>query len=440
MRQLDNYLNKYPDRAFFLLIVLACPAFFTNLGLLPLFADEPTRANVSLEMILSKNFAVPTVGGEYYYNKPPFYNWILSGFYLLTGSYSEFVTRLPALIPMFLFSITIYYSVNYFLKDKRIAALSGISFLVNGQIMFYNSMLGHIDIFYSWLTYSSFMLIFYFYQRKQWFLLFFISYFITAITFLCKGLPSILFQGSAIIALLTYTRNFKQFFSWQHLISLLICLLIIGSYFFNYYQYNPDLKSYFSTILDQSTQRTAVKVNLWQVMQHILFFPFEHLGNLFPVSLLMLFTIHRNFFRGLMQNQFLKFITIIFIANIWIYWLSPQTRPRYLLMLYPLLFIIWSHAYYTYKDKFQRLNKIFGVILVVMALIVTTCIPAAFFAGLQKYVPYLSFKIAVVFTCCLFFSWLIWHLKSQKIIAFMGLLLISRCVPSVDPSSTKITS
>src|SRR5690606_17574589 len=120
-----------------------------------------TRANVALEMILSENFSVPTVGGEFYYNKPPLYNWILAGVYYMTGNFSEFSTRLPAIIPMFLFAISIFYSVSYFLKDKRIAALSGILFLVNGRMLIYDSMLGHIDIFYSWLTFGSFMLIFY---------------------------------------------------------------------------------------------------------------------------------------------------------------------------------------------------------------------------------------------------------------------------------------
>ncbi len=226
MQKLENFLIKHPGKAFFLLIIFSIPAFFINLGLLALFADEPTRANVALEMILSKNYAVPTIGAEYYYNKPPFYNWILAGIYQLSGNYSEFTTRLPAIIPMFLFAITIYFSVSYFLKDKRIAALSGILFLVNGRMLIYDSMLGHIDIFYSWLTFSSFMLIFYFLQKKNWFLLFFISYVITAITFLSKGLPSIVFQGFTLIAILVYTKNFKKLFSWQHILSGLICVLI----------------------------------------------------------------------------------------------------------------------------------------------------------------------------------------------------------------------
>ena len=86
MYRLDNYLQSNPGKVFFFLLILAIPAFFINLGLQPLFADEPTRADVALEMILSGNYVVPVIGGEYYYNKPPVYNWVLAFFYLLSGS------------------------------------------------------------------------------------------------------------------------------------------------------------------------------------------------------------------------------------------------------------------------------------------------------------------------------------------------------------------
>ena len=147
MQKIERLISKFPGKAFAVLLLLAVPAFFFNLGLLPLFADEPTRANVALEMILTGNYSVPTIGGEYYFNKPPLYNWVLVLFYLLTDSFSEFVTRLPALIPLFLFAITIYYSVVYFLKNKQVALLSAMLSMVNGRMLVYDSMLGHIDIF-----------------------------------------------------------------------------------------------------------------------------------------------------------------------------------------------------------------------------------------------------------------------------------------------------
>ena len=426
MHKLESFLMKYPGKVFFFLISLSIPAFLINLGLLPLFADEPTRANVALEMILSNNYSVPTIGGEYYYNKPPLYNWILAGVYLISGSYSELMTRLPALAPMFLFAISIYYAVTYFLKDKRIAALSGILFLVNGRMLIYDSMLGHIDIFYSWLTFISFMLIFYFLQKKSWFWLFFISYLITAITFLCKGLPSIVFQGFTLIAVLWYTKNFKKLFSWQHILSGIFCLLIITAYFLNYSQHNANLEGYFSTIWDQSSRRTAVEFGLIQSLAHVLIFPFEHIGHLFPASLLLLFCFHKDFLKKLKQNPFLSYIVIVFLANIWVYWLSPQTRPRYLMMLYPLLFIIWSHAYFQYRDSLPRLNKIFNNSLLILAILVSLSIPAALFLDLQDYVPLLVPKVILLGFSAALISFIIYRLKTGKIYAFLVLLILVR--------------
>ncbi|MES3018243.1 MAG: hypothetical protein V4721_10710 [Bacteroidota bacterium] len=426
MQKLEKFLNQNPEKSFFLLLLLAIPVFFINLGLLPLFADEPTRANVALEMIISKNYAVPTIGGEYYYNKPPLYNWILAGLYQVTGSYSELVTRLPAIIPMFLFAITIFYAVRHFIKDKRIALLSGLLFLVNGRMLIYDSMLGHIDIFYSWLTFGSFMLIFYFFEKKQWFWLFLISYFITALTFLCKGLPSVVFQGFTLIALLTYSGNFKKLFSWQHIISGVFCLIIIGAYFLNYYQYNPNLEGYLSTIWDQSSKRTAAEFGFLATALHMISFPFEHAGHLLPASLLLLFCFHKNFIPGIKDNPFLKYIAIVFLANIWVYWLSPQTRPRYLLMLYPLVFIIWSHAYYTYRDKLPKTNKVFEWIILGLAILVSITVPAALFFNLSLYVPYLELKVIIVFIFCCLFTMLIYKFRTQKFLGFIGLLLTVR--------------
>lgn len=431
MQKIEKFLNQYPEKVFFLLLLLALPAFLINLGLLPLFADEPTRANVALEMIISKNYSVPTIGGEYYYNKPPLYNWILAAFYQLTGSYSEFVTRLPAIIPMFLFAITIFYAVGYFIKDKRIAALSGVLFLINGRMLIYDSMLGHIDIFYSWLTFGSFMLIFFFFEKKQWFWLFFTSYLITALTFLSKGLPSIVFQGFTLVALLAYTGNIKKLFSWQHILSGIFCLMIIGAYFLNYYQYNSNLEGYLTTIWDQSSKRTAAEFGILATVVYMISFPFEHAGHLFPASLLLLFCFHKGFIRGIKRSPFIKYLAIVFLANIWVYWLSPQTRPRYLLMLYPLLFIIWSHAYYTYRDELPKTTKVFDRILLGLAILVSAAVPAALFFDLSLYVTYLWPKVILIFIMCCLFTWLIYRFKTQKLPAFIGLLLTVRLAFSV---------
>ncbi len=426
MYQLDNYFQSNPGKVFFLLLLLAVPAFFINLGLQPLFADEPTRANVALEMILTGNFSVPVIGGEFYYNKPPLYNWILALFYLASGSYSEFVTRLPAIIPLFLFAITIYYTTAFFLKDKRVATMSGILSLVYNRMITYDSMLGHIDIFYSWLTYVSFMSIFYFYQKRQWLSLFLTSYILTAITFLAKGFPSIVFQVLTIGTLLVYTKNLKKVFSWQHIVAASICAFIIGAYFYHYSLYNNNLPAYFATLWNQSSQRTAIQTGFGETIEFILLFPADQLWQLFPASLLVIFCFNRNFIQVIKANPFLTYISLIFLINILIYWVSPLTIPRYIIMLYPLLLIIWSYSYYTYRGALPGISRVFDSTIIALCALVTLFIPAAFFAGLEKYVSALPVKVIIVFACCAFLTWCMYRSPSQKIIYFLAFMMVLR--------------
>ena len=127
-----------------------------------------------------------------------------------------------------------------------------------------------------------------------------------------------------------------------------------------------------------------------------------------------------------MQNAFLKFITITFLVNISVYWLSPETRPRYLLMLYPLVFIVWAHAFYTYRSELPKIDKTVKHVLFGLAALVTLVIPSAFFLGLQPIVPYLAIKILFIFASGAFFTWLIYRFKSAYILPFIGFLLIVR--------------
>ncbi len=132
------------------------------------------------------------------------------------------------------------------------------------------------------------------------------------------------------------------------------------------------------------------------------------------------------FVQGIKNNAFLKYLAIIFLANIWVYWLSPQTRPRYLLMLYPLLFIIWSHAYYTYRDSLPKTSKIFERVILGLGILASALVPAALFFDLSLYVTNLELKVVVVFAMCCLFTWLIYIFKTQKILGFIGLLLAVR--------------
>jgi hypothetical protein len=95
-------------------------------------------------------------------------------------------------------------------------------------------------------------------------------------------------------------------------------------------------------------------------------------------------------------------------------------------MLYPLLFIIWSHAYFSYREKLPVINTLFNRIILVLGVIFTLCIPGALFFDLQYYVPYLLPKVIALSIAAAFITYIIYRLKSEKLFVFIGLLIVFR--------------
>ncbi|MFW5820507.1 MAG: ArnT family glycosyltransferase [Bacteroidota bacterium] len=200
---------------FFYLLILIIPALFINLGFMPLILDEATRANVALEMMYSGNYMVPTINGEFYYNKPPLFNWIQIIFMKLTGSTSELSLRLPVVLSLIFFSLTIYQTQKR--EGGRVVALfSALAFLTCGRILIYDSLRGLIDITFSWVIYLMFWTIYTYGKRKKFLALFIITYVLAALAFLMKGLPALVFLGITLLAYFTYTRQFIKLFSLAH--------------------------------------------------------------------------------------------------------------------------------------------------------------------------------------------------------------------------------
>jgi len=348
---------KYQSLFYLFAIILILPALLINLGLFPLSADEATRAIVALEMELSGNIVAPTINGDFYFNKPPLYNWILLLLFKITGNHSDFIIRLPAVVSLLLFSYTIF----YFLKKHyptKLAFISAMAFFTCGRILFYESSMGLIDLSFTWLLFLNIMLIYHWLSREKYYGLFIISYLIAAITFLMKGLPALVFQGFSLLAAFIFFRKFKKLFSLAHLSGFLIFLIMAGSYYLALWQQNPSTE-YFSTLVSESTKRTFIEYGWGKTLIHFFTFPPKQLYQLLPWSVFFIFFLKKSFYQWLRKNRFLSFLTIIFLVNIPVYWISVETYPRYLLMLYPIPLIL-AIAYYfesAPKDLHKRIAE-----------------------------------------------------------------------------------
>lgn len=343
-----------------------------NLGHLELAGEEPRRAVISIEMLHSGNYIQPTLLGLDYYNKPPLFNWILSFFIWVTGSASAFVLRLPSLLFYLLMALLHFQFAKRFLPPA-IAALSAVFIITCGDVYFYGLANGaEIDIFYGFLVYLQAICIFWFYEKRNYLLLFLTSYLICAIGFLTKGFPSILFQFLTLAALCVYARSIKVVWQGKHLVGLMVFVAMLAGYFFIYSQYNSPFR-YLTNLLNEAFLKSAVGERANRIPEKAAFYPFLFLKMLVPWSLLLLllFTKVRFQFR---QNPLVWFSVLFIAFNLWVYWFTGQPKIRYVYMFLPFACTILAFIYQRFTeerpDAFNKILRPFGFVFLVAAIAV----------------------------------------------------------------------
>lgn len=422
-----SFFRRNPWFFYAFSVLMLFPALLWHLGFLAINfpTDEPTRAIVALEMIVSGNYITPTINGDFYYNKPPLYNWVIIAYYKLAGNYSEFTLRLPVVVGLLLFGLTIFWFVRRHLGNKQ-GFIVAILFITSGRILFWDSFLGLIDITFSWLVYLSFMLIYHFREKKQYLALFLVSYLLTGITFLMKGLPSLVFQGITLLAIFSYNREFRKLFSWRHFAGIGLFLLIIGAYYYAYFQVHPFDFRIFKTLFSESEKRTIINYGWLRFTRHLFTFPLEMFYHFFPWSVLWIYFFRRDFRSTLREHPFLRFNFIVFIFNIIIYWTSPESYPRYIFMLFPPLFTILVFHFFRDLGKNGKYSRVVEYFLMgVMVLGIIAAIPMPLLKQ-TNFVDHAWLKAGVMFFTMLLLTWLYYKLKEQRMIIFAAAMLMIR--------------
>ena len=268
-----NKLQRYNRQIYIAIVILFLFSLLLNLGVQPVYLEEPRRAMIAMEMVENDNYIVPTQMGEYYYKKPPVFNWLLVATAGVFGDFTPWALRLPTVLSVVLAAVLLFWlGQRYVSRDfgKYLALL----FPMCGAIYFYFSPIGEIDLFYTLVTMVCFFSIFHFQQQKQYFLLFVCAYFFAAIGLLTKGLPSILFLGLTLVSWLWYTGAWKRLFSLAHFSGIGVFVLMVGGYAYLYHQYNP-IEHYWAALFSESVQRTAAENSVLRLFKHLLNFPID---------------------------------------------------------------------------------------------------------------------------------------------------------------------
>ena len=103
---------------FWAVLIVAVFIMFFQLGSYPLLdPDEPVYAQTAREMAASGDLLSPRIYGEYWYDKPPMYYWLVAAASTLFGA-GEFASRFPSALLAVAGSVYLYLSVSRLLSIR----------------------------------------------------------------------------------------------------------------------------------------------------------------------------------------------------------------------------------------------------------------------------------------------------------------------------------
>lgn len=416
-------MKRRPTAPVILFLLLLLPALLWNLGRECIIEDEAIRGLVAQEMMLRGDYITPTLNGEYYYKKPPVYNWFIAASFTLNGKANEWALRLPTVIFLLFFAWLIF-RIGKQEINPNVGLLAAVAFLTNGRILFYDSMKGLIDTAFSMVIFLLFYWVYRLSKQKKWQRLFLVAYALMSLAFLLKGLPALVFLGLTLLSWLIYLGEWRRLFHWAHFQGVLISVILLGGYLLLYGMRHDSIQL-LKVFLLESSKATPVEQGIWATFQHLALFPLDLVYHFLPWTILFVFLIRRDLLTQLKEHTFLVFCALIFFANIWVYWLSPRVFPRYLFMFLPLMFYVF---FYFYENGAVKMKRAVEWILGGLLMLASLGLPFALMSNRVSaidYAPWLLIGSSLAILCLLYFFY---REKSDRLLWFACGLLILRIV------------
>lgn len=332
-------MNRTAKAELVLIVILLFSGYFFFNDVIGLRAEEPRRAVVGIEALMGENALVPAIHGEPYYNKPPVYNWVLAASFFIHDSFKPGAVRLPGVLSLWIIAVFIFWLVRRY-GEWQNALFAALIFLTFGDLIYYGAVnAGEIDLFFSLVVFLQAIAVFHYHQQKKYTLLFTVSYLLAAVGTLTKGLPSVAFQGLTLFAYLIWKGDARKLVSWKHLSGIAIYSFLVGGYFLIYNKYE-DATAFVLNLYSESSTKSANTAGAQSIFKAIYTFPLQLIQITLPWSVFLIW-IRKVKWK---QSPVAVFSIVFLAANIWIYWISPELRNRYLYAFFPFLAIILAHV------------------------------------------------------------------------------------------------
>lgn len=212
----------------FLLYFSAFFILFWALGDRGLWAAEGRWAQITREMLLTKDFFHPTIGGRPYFDKPLLTYWFIAGVSIVTGSLNEWIVRLPSAISGLLV-IWATKNLGTRLWSARVGRTAAWILLTGYGFLFWSRTataeaenLAAVILAVAW----------YWYRRdRPGFVTFLVFYLIIFLGALTKGLTAVIIPVLVVLPDLVRNRRWRVLLSLSHLLSFIIAFSLYLSPF-----------------------------------------------------------------------------------------------------------------------------------------------------------------------------------------------------------------
>ncbi len=358
---------------FWLVAIITILIVFFNLGGVPLLdPDEPVYAETPKEMFSFNEFISPRIYGEYWYDKPPMYYWLVAASYKVFGI-NEFAARFPSAILAVACTLLVYLSGRRLFNER--AAIAGSLVLATSIEFFYLGKAAVTDITLLFFLSASLLS---FIEKK-----YYPAYLFAGLATLTKGPIGLLFPGGIIFFYLFATRNWSQLKSMKIPSGLLVYAAIATPWYIIMYNIHGSI--FIDTFLGfhnitRFTSPEHPESVLWYYYIPVLILGF------FPWTAIML----QSLWASLTRSTY-HFSTLLFL-NIWaififIFFTISQTKlVSYILPMYPpLAMIVGWYIDHLWTSRTKIHYTSWAVTLSILAILFT----GAMFIGL-KYMPILA--------------------------------------------------
>lgn len=184
---------------FWLVVAITVFILFFHLGAIPLLdPDEPVYAQTPKEMLAAGDLLSPRIYGDYWYDKPPMYYWLVAGSFTLFGV-NEFAARFPSAVTALATVVAVYYYGGR-LFNRRVGLLAALV-LATSIEFFYLGKAAVTDATLN-LCLTAALLCF---LRRQYYGF----YAFSALATVTKGPIGLLFPGGIVFFYLLFTRQWS---------------------------------------------------------------------------------------------------------------------------------------------------------------------------------------------------------------------------------------